>query len=441
MIEKLEEGPEATAADALGPAALLASIRASRSVEDAEAARAARPRGAVGRPAPTGVDPLRRVVHRGGVRARGTHRRTGYAAGRGVLRRRARHRAGHHLGVGEEAHRPRPRAAPPSPATVGAGPRRARAGLAGPAVAEATIHSTPALTVEAARFVDTQVAAVAGKIGPAQLDRLVAETIKRFDLADSRPGRGPGGRLPPRRPAPRHDPRRGRPLRRHRAARGRDRPRRRARPPPGARPRRGHAEGPRVAGVARRTSRQGARRPGSDADRARPPRPCWWSTGSDSARRRYEPAIRPPRRPRGRAPRPLRRQPVRRHRRSFGPTGRLEEGQRLRPARPAQVLVRATPARRSPSSRVIDLNQEKSAPGYAVPDRIRDHVVLRDRTCACSAAAAGPPAAATSTTSPSTTTTPRQKADPNPGRPTPATWARCAGSTTGSRPTVRGATT
>ena len=48
------------------------------------------------------------------------------------------------------------------------------------AVAEVTIHSTPALTVEAARFVDAQVAAVAGKIGPAQLDRLVAETIKRL---------------------------------------------------------------------------------------------------------------------------------------------------------------------------------------------------------------------------------------------------------------------
>ncbi len=32
---------------------------------------------------------------------------------------------------------------------------------------------------------DAQVAAVAGRIGAAQLDRLVAETIKRFDLADA----------------------------------------------------------------------------------------------------------------------------------------------------------------------------------------------------------------------------------------------------------------
>ncbi|MBC2935034.1 DUF222 domain-containing protein, partial [Nocardioides sp. zg-1228] len=51
------------------------------------------------------------------------------------------------------------------------------------AVAEVTIHAAPSLSIEAAAFVDAQVAAVAGRIGPAQLDRLVAETIKRFDLA------------------------------------------------------------------------------------------------------------------------------------------------------------------------------------------------------------------------------------------------------------------
>ena len=51
-------------------------------------------------------------------------------------------------------------------------------------VAETTIHSCPALTPDAAGFVDAQVAAVAGKVGSAQLDRLVAETIKRFDLAE-----------------------------------------------------------------------------------------------------------------------------------------------------------------------------------------------------------------------------------------------------------------
>ncbi|MCY4728602.1 DUF222 domain-containing protein [Nocardioides sp. STR2] len=58
-------------------------------------------------------------------------------------------------------------------------------------VAERTIHATPALTPEAAGFVDAQVAAVAGKVGPAQLDRLVAEAIKRFDLAEADPAADP----------------------------------------------------------------------------------------------------------------------------------------------------------------------------------------------------------------------------------------------------------
>ncbi|NYE38933.1 hypothetical protein F4692_004088 [Nocardioides cavernae] len=58
-------------------------------------------------------------------------------------------------------------------------------------VAETTIHSSPPLTVEAAAFVDAQVAAVAGRIGPAQLDRLVAEAIKRYDLADADPSADP----------------------------------------------------------------------------------------------------------------------------------------------------------------------------------------------------------------------------------------------------------
>ncbi|WP_416956504.1 DUF222 domain-containing protein [Nocardioides sp. T5] len=58
-------------------------------------------------------------------------------------------------------------------------------------VAETTIHSSPSLTREAAGFVDAQVAAVAGKVGPAQLDRLVAEAIKRFDLATPDPAADP----------------------------------------------------------------------------------------------------------------------------------------------------------------------------------------------------------------------------------------------------------
>jgi hypothetical protein len=58
-------------------------------------------------------------------------------------------------------------------------------------VAETTIHTTPSLTREAATWVDTQVAAVAGRIGTAQLDRLVAEAIKRFDLAQPDPAADP----------------------------------------------------------------------------------------------------------------------------------------------------------------------------------------------------------------------------------------------------------
>jgi hypothetical protein len=59
------------------------------------------------------------------------------------------------------------------------------------AVADTTIHSSPALTREAAGFVDSQVAAVAGRIGSAQLDRLVAETIRRYDLATADPTADP----------------------------------------------------------------------------------------------------------------------------------------------------------------------------------------------------------------------------------------------------------
>jgi hypothetical protein len=58
-------------------------------------------------------------------------------------------------------------------------------------VADTTIHTSPALTREAAGFVDAQVAAVAGRIGSAQLDRLVAETIKRYDLATADPSKDP----------------------------------------------------------------------------------------------------------------------------------------------------------------------------------------------------------------------------------------------------------
>jgi hypothetical protein len=59
------------------------------------------------------------------------------------------------------------------------------------AVAETTIHTSPALTREAVAYVDAQVAAVAGRIGTAQLDRLVADTLKRYDLATPDPTTDP----------------------------------------------------------------------------------------------------------------------------------------------------------------------------------------------------------------------------------------------------------
>ena len=64
----------------------------------------------------------------------------------------------------------------------------------------------------------------------------------------------------------------------------------------------------------------------------------------------------------------------------FGPTGRLEEGQRLvlldhvkHWCGDSRTTVTIKP--------VIDLNRELSTPAYEVPDRIREMVVLRDRTC------------------------------------------------------------
>lgn len=46
-------------------------------------------------------------------------------------------------------------------------------------VAEATIHAHPALSPEAAAWVDRQIAPFAGRCGTAQVDRLVAEAIRR----------------------------------------------------------------------------------------------------------------------------------------------------------------------------------------------------------------------------------------------------------------------
>ncbi|MCD6640514.1 MAG: HNH endonuclease, partial [Nocardioides sp.] len=60
--------------------------------------------------------------------------------------------------------------------------------------------------------------------------------------------------------------------------------------------------------------------------------------------------------------------------------GRLEKGHRL--ALLEHVQAWCSDSHTKVSIRpVIDLNQTLTAPGYAIPDRIRDHVVVRDRTC------------------------------------------------------------
>ncbi|MCY7399845.1 MAG: HNH endonuclease, partial [Nocardioides sp.] len=64
----------------------------------------------------------------------------------------------------------------------------------------------------------------------------------------------------------------------------------------------------------------------------------------------------------------------------FGPTGRLEEGQRL--VLLDQVKGWCGDSRTKVTIRpVIDLTTELTSPGYVVPDRIREQVILRDTTC------------------------------------------------------------
>jgi hypothetical protein len=64
----------------------------------------------------------------------------------------------------------------------------------------------------------------------------------------------------------------------------------------------------------------------------------------------------------------------------FGPTGRLEEGQRL--VLLDQVKAWCGDSRTKVTIKpVIDLTTTLEAPGYAIPDRIREQIVLRDRTC------------------------------------------------------------
>jgi hypothetical protein len=190
MIDGLE-APVRGVADDLSPADLLASIKASRDLEHAEAARqlTLAARWADLHPPESIHDAASFTVpgceHEEPIAGEGAPLVAEFCVAElggvlGISTTAAKKLIGHAL---ELRHR-----LPRLWAQVHAGQVPAwRARL----VADTTIHTSPALTVEAAGFVDSQVAAVAGRIGTAQLDRLVAETIKRYDLATADPTADP----------------------------------------------------------------------------------------------------------------------------------------------------------------------------------------------------------------------------------------------------------
>ena len=237
-------------------------------------------------------------------------------------------------------------------------------------VAEATIHTSPALTVEAARWVDAQVSAVAGRVGTAQLDRLVAETIKRFHLATPDPATDPeDGYLyvDPRHVTVNKDDV-------HYAGTL-------------------HVEADLdladaldldhalVHGAATQkalgsTETLDVRRAKALGDLARTQTALDLFHQGETGAKDQDGL-------------PVAREVVLHahfdattvgEQTVFGPTGRLEEGQRLTLL--DQVTGWCGDSRTKITIKpVIDLNTDLSTPAYAIPDRIREQVVLRDRTC------------------------------------------------------------
>ena len=238
-------------------------------------------------------------------------------------------------------------------------------------VAEATIHATPALTVEAARWVDAQVAAVAGRIGSTQLARLVAEAITRFELAGADPAADPEDGW--RHVDPRHatldrddvhfagtmhleaDLDLADALDLDRAL----------------------AHGAALRKALGSTDSLDVRRAAALGDLARTQtaldlhaRGRVSTTDQDGLPAAREVVLHAH----------FTAESVDEGRTAFGPTGRLEEGQRLLLL--DQVRAWCGDSRtRVTVKPVIDLDAELTAPTYEIPDRIREQVILRDRTC------------------------------------------------------------
>ncbi|QSF58291.1 HNH endonuclease signature motif containing protein [Nocardioides sp. zg-1228] len=240
------------------------------------------------------------------------------------------------------------------------------------AVAEVTIHATPSLTVQAAAYVDAQVAAVAGRIGPAQLDRLVAETIKRFDLAAPDPASDPeDGYLD-------DDPRHATLHDQHVHFAGTMRFEAELDLADALDLDRALAHGAATLAALGSPEPLDARRAAALGDLAR----------TQTALDLHHQGTRTTTATRTDDGLPVAREVVLHAHLDaticdttvFGPTGRLEEGQRL--VLLDQVKDWCADSRTKVTIRpVIDLNAHLTAPGYAIPDRIREQVVLRDRTC------------------------------------------------------------
>jgi hypothetical protein len=377
MIDTREAGPGAGAEvdDDLSPAGLLASIRSARTAEDAAAARqlALAARWADLHP-PESIHTVAAFTvagceHEEPIAGDGCPAVAEFCIAElgtvlGISTTSAKRLIGHAL---ELRHRlPRLWAQVQSGVVA---PWRART------VAEATIHATPALTVEAAAWVDAQVAAVAGRVGPAQLDRLVAETIERFQLAAADPAADPeDGYLSV---DPRHATLHDQDV--HFAgtmrfeadldlADGLDLDR-------------ALAHDAQVQKALGSTETLDVRRAKALGALARTQTALdIYSQGDTGARKTYSEGD----------GLPIAREVVLhahfaaesadQGQTVFGPTGRLEEGQRL--VLLDQVKAWCAGSRTKVTIKpVIDLNRVLEAPGYAIPDRIREHVILRDRTC------------------------------------------------------------